>query len=89
MYLKTHTSFLLRWPRYRQNCNVFPAMPVDRRLKSYRTDPDIVKTDVIKKSDVIKECSQSNQLELFDRFDRGQKFARENLRNEVTALTVH
>jgi hypothetical protein len=51
---KTHTSFLLWWPPYRQNCNVFPAMPAGRRLESYRTGPDIVKPDVIKKSDVIK-----------------------------------
>jgi hypothetical protein len=31
----------------------------------------------------------ANQLELFDRFDRSRKFARENLRNEETAPTVH
>jgi hypothetical protein len=89
MYLKLTRAFCFGGLAYRQNCNVFPAMPVGRRLESYRTGPDIVKSDVIKRSDVIKECSQSNQLELFDRFDRGRKFARENLRNEETAPTVH
>jgi hypothetical protein len=64
------TSFLLWWPRYREKWNV------GRRFDSYRTDPDIVKSDVIKH--LTSSNNAANQINMNYSIDStARKFAKE------------
>jgi len=91
MYLKLVRAFCFGGLAYRQKLQrvsgdaggssikkVIARIPISSHLMSSK------KSDVIKRMQPIKI-----KLELFDRFDQGRKFARENLRKEVTAPTVH
>ena len=86
---KTHTSFLLWWPRLRrQNCNVFPAMPVGRRLKVIARVP--ISSNLMSSKNLTSSNNAANQINLNYSIDSTEvESLLGNLRNEETAPAVH